>query len=80
MPYLEVNRDNETEETVRKEVVVPNVVGLTVSEAEKILKDAGLGIDLSTDEKIDKKQIIIKEQLPINGVKVYEGTNIYLTI
>lgn len=75
-----MNRDNETEETVRKEVNVPNVVGLTVSEAEKVFKDAGLGMNLSTDEKIDKKETIIKEQLPINGVKVYEGTNIYVTI
>lgn len=80
LPYLEVNKDNETEENVKKEVSVPNVVGLTVEEAEKTLKEAGLGIDLSTDEKIDKKGTIVKEQLPINGVKVYEGTNIYVTI
>ena len=64
---------------------VPNVVGLTISEAEKILKNAGLGINLSTEDKnINKgdgnKETIIKEQLPINGIKVYEGTNIYVTV
>lgn len=80
LPYLEVNKDSETEETKRKEISVPNVVGITVAEAEKILKDAGLGIDLSTNEKIDKKETIVKEQLPINGVKVYEETNIHVTI
>lgn len=80
LPYLEVNKDNETEETVRKEVSVPNIIGLTVLEAETVLKDAGLGIDLSSEDEINKKETIIKEQLPIKGIKVYEGTNIFITI
>ena len=76
LPYLEVKKDNETEETVKKEVSIPNIVGLTVEEAEKTLKESGLEMDLSTEEEIDKKTVTIKEQFPTSGITVYEGTKI----
>lgn len=80
LPYLELNKDNQTEEDIKKEVTVPNMIGLTLEEAEKILKEEGLGMKLNTEEKINKKEVIVKEQLPKNGIKVYEGTNIFITI
>lgn len=76
LPYLEVKKDNETEEMVKKEVSTPNIVGLTVEEAEKTLKESGLEMDLSTEEEIDKKTVTIKEQFPTSGITVYEGTKI----
>ena len=80
LPYLELNKDDENEENIRTEVEVPNIVGMTLQEAEQALKEAGLGIELNTEEKVDKKEVIVKEQLPKNGIKVYEGTNIFVTI
>lgn len=38
LPYLEVKKELETEENIRKEVGVPNVVGMTVEEAKKNTK------------------------------------------
>lgn len=80
LPYLEIQKDNETDEEKTKEVTVPNIVGMTISEAEKVLKEIGLGIDFDSEGEINKSEVIIKEQLPKSGIKVYEGTNIFVTI
>lgn len=79
LPYLEVTKDNETEENKRKEVIVPNIVGMTISEATKVLKEVGLGIDYGKDE-IDVKETVIKEQLPKSGIKIYQDTKVSVTI
>ena len=76
LPYLEVRKDNETDESVKKEVSIPNIVGLTVEESEKTLKGLGLEMELSTKEEIDKKHVTVKEQFPTSGISVYEGTKI----
>lgn len=80
LPYLEITKDNQTEENIKTEVTVPNVVGMTISEAEKELKEVGLELDLDIEGEINKKEVIIKEQLPKYGIKVYEGTKISVTI
>lgn len=80
LPYLEVKKDNESETEVKKEVEVPNVEGMTVAEAGKMLKAVGLGMNLNTTEEINKEEVKIKEQLPKYGIKVYEGTKISVTI
>ena len=71
-------KDNETEESKVEEVIVPNIVGMTVEEAEKELKNVELGISFGQDnlEEIDKKTVRIKTQLPKYGIKVYKNTNI----
>lgn len=75
MPYLEIEKDNETEENIKKEVEVPNVVGMTISEAKKALEKVNLGIDYEeTDEDISDK--IVSNQTPIGGIEIYEGTNV----
>ncbi len=79
LPYLEINKDNEKEEDIREEVVVPKITGKTVEEAEKILKGVGLEMDLNTKE-INKKETIIKEQLPKAGIKIYKNTKIVVSI
>ena len=80
LPYLEITKDNQTEENIKTEVTVPNVVGMTISEAEKELKEVGLELDLDMEGEINKKEVIIKKQLPKYGIKVYEGTKISVTI
>ena len=39
LPYLEVNQGNEEEVEIKEEVVTPDVLGKTLEEANKILKD-----------------------------------------
>lgn len=80
LPYLEIAKDNQKEEDVKKKVTVPNITGMTIAEAEKVVKDIGLELDINGEEKVNKKEVIIKEQLPKQGIKVYEGTNVSVTI
>ena len=60
-------------------MIVPNLVGMTVADAEKILKETDLVIDIETEE-IDKNATVIKEQLPTSGIKVYKETKISVKI
>ena len=80
LPYLEVTKDNQTEEDIIEEVTIPNIVGMTVEDAEKELKNIGLELALDSMEEIDKKTAIVKEQMPKYGIKVYEGTKVSITI
>lgn len=80
LPYLEITKDNQTEEDIKTEVTVPNVVGMTILEAEKELKEVGLELDFDIEGEINKKEVIIKEQFPKYGIKVHEGTKISVTI
>ena len=75
LPYLEVQKDNEKEEDIKNEVEVPNLIGLTLSEAKIELENIGLNISYeSSEEDISNK--VISKQVPIAGVKIYEGTNV----
>lgn len=77
LPYLEVKKDNTSKEDIKKEVKVPNVVGMTISEAKKELEKLNLGIDYGeTNEDVSEK--IITKQTPINGIEIYEGTNVII--
>lgn len=77
LPYLEVKKDNTSKEDIKKEVKVPNVVGMTISEAKKELEKLNLGIDYGeTNEDVSEK--IITKQMPINGIEIYEGTNVII--
>ncbi len=83
MPYLEVNQGNQDEVEVIEEVVVPNITGLSIKEAEKVLKDAGLeisveGLTEDNKETIDKENTIIKEQTPTEGIKINKGNKVFV--
>lgn len=73
LPYLEVKKINENEEEV-KNVVIPNLIGLTLKEAKNILKDLDLNLNLN-GRKIGSDEII-KNQMPISGVEVRQKSNI----
>ena len=74
LPYLEVQKDN-IEEDSKKEVEVPNLVGMTVKDAKKILEELNLGLDYEEiKDNISDKTII--KQTPVDGIKIYEGTKI----
>ena len=77
LPYLEVQKDNVSEEDVKTEVEVPNIIGMTVSEAKKELEKLNLGIDYEeTEEDISDK--VITNQTPTSGIKIYEKANVII--
>ena len=83
LPYLEVNQGNQEEVKVAEEVSVPNIIGLSIKEAEKILKEIGLelsieGITEENEENLDKENTIIKKQTPTEGIKINKENKIFV--
>lgn len=78
LPYLEVNQGNKEEIENLNEVIVPNITGKNIDEAEKILKENGLKLNINSEEEINKEETIIKNQTPQAGIKVYEGSSVYV--
>ena len=77
MPYLEVKKDNLSEEDIVKEVEVPNVKGMTIADAKKTLKEAGLDISYEeTEEDVSEK--IVTNQVPVAGIRMNEGTKVVI--
>lgn len=76
LPYLNIEQDNLNEEDVRANVEVPNVVGKTYKEAEKILKDAGLTITRRNEENEISSDQIITKQFPEYGIQILSGGNV----
>ena len=75
LPYLEITKDNELETDQINKVKVPNIVGLSVDDANKILKEQNLCIEL-TDGLENVENAIIKEQIPVNDIEVFEGSKV----
>ena len=69
LPYLEIKKDNEQEEE-KKEVEVPNIIGMTEKEAKKALEDVGLQLEFKKSEEKET----ITDQLPKAGIKTKSGT------
>lgn len=79
LPYLEVNQGNEEEVEIKEEVVTPDVLGKTLEEANKILKEQGLEMVINNEtEEIDKTQLTVKSQVPQTGIKIYKGNKVYI--
>ena len=83
LPYLEVTQGNQDEVEEIEEVVVPNITGLSIIEAEKILKKSGMelkveGITENNNETIDRENTIIREQIPTEGIKINKGNKIFV--
>ena len=81
LPYLELQKDNITEEDIKKQVKVPDVEGMTVKEAQSTLEEVGLDFQIENEpEELDKTKVIVQEQLPKKEISVYEGTKVILRI
>ena len=81
LPYLDLKKDNQTDENIKKQVEVPKIEGMTIKEATKILKNLNLNLYVENGiQEIDKENTIIKEQIPKNGIKAYEETKIIVRI
>lgn len=75
--YLEVKTDYTVEENTIKEMVVPELNGLTIAEARKTLLDQGF--ELVSDSEL-KDEDIIKDQIPKQGASLMEGSTIRVYI
>ena len=80
LPYMELEKDNTEDLEPVTEVTVPNIIGMTVKDADKILKDLGLEIMLNSEAEIDTSQTVIVNQTPKEGIKINSGATIYCDI
>ena len=69
MPYLEVKKQEESEEIVQ-EIEMPNVTGMGLDEAKKALKEVGVEIEINGEGDI------VTEQLPKKGIQINTGTKV----
>ena len=79
LPYLEIKKDNQDEEE-KGEVEVPNLIGLTRKEAKKTLEEVGLLIETKESLKtnLGEDDETIKSQLPKAGIKIKQGSTVYV--
>lgn len=59
---------------------MPEIRNLSIKEANKILKEAGLEIGNTFEEGANLEETIIKEQIPKPGIKVKKGSKIQVEI
>ncbi|MCR4943821.1 MAG: stage V sporulation protein D [Clostridium sp.] len=71
--YMESSFNNENAAALNKEIVIPEVRGMKVDAAKKVLTDAGLEADISGDQNG-----IIKTMKPYPGYTVKEGAKVSL--
>ena len=79
LPYLEVSQGNKEEVEKTEQVQTPDVIGKSIQEAEKILKENGLIIVVENEtEELDKENTIVKEQTPKSGIIVNQNSKVYI--
>ncbi len=74
LPYLELKEDNEETKVIIETVEIPDVMYKTISEAEEILKNAGLKIKCEEIENIDKQKNVVISQIPSAGITVNKSS------
>ncbi len=78
LPYMEVSK-NAQETEAKKEVIIPDVLGKTVDEVTKIMKEYNLNVVIETIyDELDTATALVKQQIPQPGIIVDEGSNIYI--
>ena len=80
LAYLELKKDNNEGIEEAIEVEVPNIEGMTVKEAKKILKELELELKINTETEEDISEYVIKKQTPKRGIRVNSGNAIYCEI
>lgn len=78
LPYLEVSKDNISQEDIKMNVEVPNVVGLTYKEAKNAVKEVGLELCFRDEEMEVSDDYVISNQVPVAGVQIMQGSSIII--
>lgn len=67
-----------------KSIEMPDVTGISVAEAEKILKELELDVSIEgkteTDNEENTTEKVVTEQLPKKGIQVNTGTKVTIYI
>lgn len=77
---MELEKDNKEELEEITEVTVPNLVGMTIAEAKKILSELKLELNLDFETEEDLSKRIITKQTPSEGIKINNGNSVYCEI
>ena len=76
LPYLEVNKTNK-EEAIINQVEMPEVTGMSIEDAKKILIEQGLDVEIN-GEQVQENVVI--DQLPKKGIKINLGTKVTIYV
>ena len=83
LPYMELKKDKEGEIEEIETVTMPNIRGMNIKEAKKVLKELNLSLeinDVEDEKEIDTENTYIKEQTPKPGIKINSGSNVFVEI
>ncbi len=80
LPYLEISQGNQEEIEVVEEIETPDMIGLSIKDAEKLAKENGLDLQIEETEEVDKENSIIKDQTPKAGISIKKGSKIYVQV
>ena len=72
LPHLEIEKEDVEEKQI---VEMPNITGITVKEAKKILNE--MGLILKNSDKISGDNVVT-EQIPKQGISIEEGTEVII--
>ena len=79
LPYMKINQGNTDEVEQTEQISTPDILGKSISEAEKILKENGLEINIENNsEELDKENTYVTEQIPNAGIMVNKGSKVYV--
>ena len=67
MPYLEIQKQ---QEEIVETIEMPNITGLELDEAKKVLKEFGLEVE------INGEGVMVTDQLPKKGIQINSGTKV----
>lgn len=72
-----MSQGNQEEVEQLEQVQTPDVVGKTIKEAESILRENGLNIEIENEsEELDKDNTLVKEQTPKAGITINKESKI----
>jgi len=81
LPYLQVSQGNQEEIEQVEQIQTPDIVGKSIKEAEKIMKETELELVIENQtEELDKENIVVKDQTPKAGITVNKGSKIYINL
>lgn len=76
LPYLEVSKDDISQEDIKINVEVPNVVGLNYKDAQTAVKELGLELSFRNEGAEISEDYVISSQVPAGGVQIMQGSSI----
>ncbi len=78
LPYLEVAKDNISQEDIKMNVEVPNIIGLTYKEAKSVTEELGVELYFRNEKFEVSDDYIICNQVPAEGVQIMQGSGIII--